>query len=100
MRCATNLVDACLRDDMGVLYALTKQVYGLCEYGVLDPNALFYEYCHLVTMLMQKKKRGDVVRILDALVWAPSQTRLASLLGITPQKWSSILTVKTPYILF
>ena len=93
MRCARNLVDACLRDDENALFALTRQIFGMCDvHGVANPKALFDEYRDLVNKLTVIKSKDDVVGMMDALVWAPSQRNLAALLDVNPREWSSILT--------
>lgn len=98
MRCAENLVDACLRGDASVLFAFTGQIFGLCDaHGASDPETLFEEYRHLVhRMTTRGGSRADAVRTMDALVWDPGQRNLSALLNVRRHEWSSVLTAKTP----
>ena len=97
MLCAANLVDGCVRKEISSLYALTKQIFGLCDaHGVSKVNFLFDEYCYLINMLLIRHSREHVVRIMDALVWEPRQLKLAQMMGVTRNEWASLLTVKTP----
>lgn len=97
MLCAANLVDGCVRKEISCLFTLTKQIFGLCDaHGVNKVNFLFNEYCYVINMLLIKHPREHVVRMMDALVWEPSQLRLAEMMGVTRKEWASLLTVKTP----
>ena len=97
MRCAENLVDACVRDDAKTLLVFTKQIFGMCDaHGVANPTALFDEYRDVVRRLMTLRPRGDVVGMLDALVWEPNQKNLADLLNVSRREWSSVLTAEAP----
>jgi hypothetical protein len=97
MLCAANLVDGCVRKEISSLYALTKQIFGLCDaHGVSKVKFLFDKYCYVVDMLLIRHSREHVVRMMDALVWEPRQHRLAEMMGLTRNEWTSLLTVKTP----
>lgn len=97
MRCAENLVDACLKNDQRTLLVFTKQIFGLCgAHGVADPAALFEGYRDVVRGLMTVRPRADVVGMLDALVWEPRQKNLADLMNVSRREWSSVLTVEAP----
>ena len=99
MRCARNLVDACLKNDEGILFFFTRQIFGLCDaHGVADPATLFDEYRYVVRCLMALRSRTDVVGLFDALVWEPSQKNLADLLNVSRRDWSSVLTTEVPPI--
>ena len=101
MLCAANLVDGCVRKKISSLYALTKQIFGLCDaHGVSEVRNLFDEYCYLINMLLIRHSREHVVRMMDALVWEPRQRRLAEMMGVTMNEWASLLTVKAPKIFF
>lgn len=97
MRCAKNLTDACQKGDFDKLFALTKQIYGMCDaHGVENPKELFSSYKLLVERLLQHKRKEDTIGILDALVWEPSQKQLSRLLNVKRDVWSSILTAHVP----
>lgn len=97
MRCAKNLTDACQKGDFENLFALTKQIYGMCDsHGVKNPKELFSSYKLLVECLLEHKRKDDVIGIMDALVWEPSQKQLARLLDVRTDVWSSILTARVP----
>ena len=74
MRIADNLVEACLSDDQGVLYALTVQVFGMCPvHGVSEPLALFERYRDIVLTLSRRRSRREVAGMMDALAWEPDR---------------------------
>ena len=101
MLCAANLVDGCVRKEISRLYALTKQIFGLCDaHGVNKIKLLFDEYCYVINMLLIGHSRENVVRMMDALVWEPRQHRLAVMMGVSRNEWASLLTVKTPNFFF
>jgi hypothetical protein len=97
MRIADNLVEACLSDDPGVLYALTVQVFGMCPvHGVSEPLALFERYRDIVLTLSRRRSRREVAGMMDALAWEPGQANLCATLGFRRDEWSSLLTVAAP----
>lgn len=97
MRCARNLTDACQKGDFDNLFELTKQIYGMCDaHGVENPKNLFLSYKSLVERLLQRNRKDDVIGMMDALAWEPSQKELARLLNVKSDVWSSILTTRVP----
>ena len=97
MRCAKNLIQACKKDDFDAMFLLTKQIYGMCaSHGVENPKKLFTSYKSLVRRLLKVKREEDVIGMMDALVWEPSQKSLAGLLNIKIGFWSSVMTARVP----
>ena len=78
MRCAANLVDACLMHEATELLVLTRQIFGLCDvHGAYNVPELFAKYCRIVNVLMVNRSREEVIGMFDALVWEPTQKNLA-----------------------